>query len=73
MCGGQWLSSFFLAIRSKRLTIEKSVNDELAVPFHQVVDVTEDATIHHEPPMLISAGSLFGHTTFWANTAVRMG
>lgn len=50
---------FLQEIGSERLTIEKSVDNELAVPFHQVVDVTKDATIRHEQPLLVLEGSCF--------------
>jgi hypothetical protein len=35
--------------RGRRLTIEKGVNDELAIPFDEVVDVAENSTVTGEP------------------------
>jgi len=35
----------------RQLTIEKGVNDELAIPLHEVVDVAENSTVTSEPQM----------------------
>lgn len=46
-----------------RLTIEKGVNDELAIPFDEVVDVAEDSTVTGEPQCPKPPREELPHTT----------
>lgn len=38
-------------VGAKALTIDESIEDELAVLFHQVVDVSENATVERKEPL----------------------
>lgn len=54
--------------KQRRLTIEKCVNDELAVPLNQVVDITKDSTKRSKSAsffFLLLLFSLLLHTANW--------